>query len=87
MLNNVFLKTFRDNRKSFLFWAIGTSALIILTVLFFPQVSDIPELSEIFDKESAINLLEKAKLAQQMEDSNRLNELKSEFNTLKKKLG
>lgn len=54
MLNNVFLKTFRDNRKSFLFWAIGTSALIILTVLFFPQVSDIPELSEIFDKESAI---------------------------------
>ncbi len=34
------------------------------------------EIITIFDKESAINLLEKAKLAQQMEDSNRLNELK-----------
>ena len=39
------------------------------------RVSDV---ITIFDKESAINLLEKAKLAQQMEDSNRLEELKNQ---------
>ena len=57
MLNNVFLKTLRDHRKSFFFWAIGTSALTILTILFYPMVSDVPELSEIFDEESAVAML------------------------------
>ena len=54
MLRNVFLKTLRDQRMSLLFWAIGVAALSLLTVLFYPSVKDIPELSELFDESDAI---------------------------------
>ena len=48
MLSNVFLKNIRDQRKSFLWWSIGISALVIITMLFYPSFSETPELDEIF---------------------------------------
>ena len=49
MLSNVFLKSLRDQRKSLLFWGIGVGVLMLLTLLFYPSFSDMPELSDIFE--------------------------------------
>ena len=49
MLRNVFLKSLRDQRRSLMFWAIGVAALSIVTVLFYPIVKDVPEVSKLFE--------------------------------------
>ena len=54
MLRNVFLKSLRDQRWSLMFWGIGVAALSLLTVLFYPSIKDVPELSELFDESDAI---------------------------------
>ena len=50
MLRNVFLKTLRDQRRSFLWWSIGLVALTSLTVAFYPAFRDSMEFDEIFDQ-------------------------------------
>ena len=50
MLSNIFMKTLRDQRRSLLFWGIGVAALTVVTVLFYPTISDMPELSEVFEE-------------------------------------
>ena len=47
MLNSVLLKTLRDQRKTFLWWSAGLSAINILTILLFPSIADVPELDDI----------------------------------------
>ena len=50
MLRNVFLKTLRDQRRSFLWWSIGLVALTSLTVAFYPAFRDSTEFDEIFEQ-------------------------------------
>ncbi len=54
MLRNVFLKSLRDQRRSLTYWGIGFSALTIITVLFYPFMSDVPELSELLEQNEAL---------------------------------
>ncbi len=39
MLNNIFLKTLRDQERSLLYWALGLIALAAIMVLFYPTIS------------------------------------------------
>ena len=48
MLRNVFLKTLRDQRRSFIYWSAGVALLTIITILFYPAIREAPELSEVF---------------------------------------
>ena len=54
MLRNVFLKSLRDQRRSFTWWAIGLVALTLLTVLFYPALGDAPELNEVLGDEDSL---------------------------------
>ena len=54
MLSNVFLKSLRDQRRSFTWWAIGLVALTLLTVLFYPALGDAPELNEVLGDEDSL---------------------------------
>jgi len=57
MLRNVFLKSLRDQRRVVLYWGFGFSALTLLTIAFYPAISDKPEFSEIFeDSDILVNL-------------------------------
>ena len=47
MLNSVLLKTLRDQRRAFLWWCVGLSAINVITVLLFPSVADVPEIEDI----------------------------------------
>ncbi len=40
MLNNIFLKTVRDQRRSMLFWSAGLLMLALFLVLFYPTIED-----------------------------------------------
>lgn len=50
MLSNVFLKSLRDQRKPLLWWSLGLIAIAILTMLFYPSVSEAPELDDLVEK-------------------------------------
>ena len=54
MLRNVLLKSLRDQRKSLMFWGIGAAALSLVTVLFYPTISEAEELSDLFEDREAI---------------------------------
>jgi ABC-2 type transport system permease protein len=54
MLGNVFLKSLRDQRRSFVWWAIGLAAVTLLTVLFYPSIEGSPELNELLGDEDSI---------------------------------
>ena len=54
MLSNVFFKSLRDQRRSLTYWSIGVALLSFVTVLFYPSISDAPELSELFSDSDAI---------------------------------
>ena len=54
MLRNVFLKSLRDQRRSFTWWAIGLVALTLLTVLLYPALGDAPELNEVLGDEDSL---------------------------------
>ena len=48
MLNNVFLKTLRDQRRSLLYWGIGLVAMALIMVLFYPTIKNMPSISQYF---------------------------------------
>ena len=54
MLGNVFLKSLRDQRRSFIWWAVGLAAVTVLTVLFYPSIEGSPELNEMLGDEDSI---------------------------------
>ena len=54
MLSNLFLKTLRDQRKSMMWWAIGFAVFSAITVAFYPSFKDAPEITELFDEDSAL---------------------------------
>lgn len=45
MLNNIFLKTLRDQRRSLLYWGIGLIAIAVMMVAFFPTFKDMPSIN------------------------------------------
>ena len=55
MLRNVFTKTLRDQRKSFVFWAIGVAVLALITALFYPSIKDAKELNDLFSESEALS--------------------------------
>ena len=55
MLRNVFLKSLRDQRKPLMFWGVGVAALAVVTVLFYPAISEAEELSDLFEDAEAIS--------------------------------
>jgi ABC-2 type transport system permease protein len=50
MLNNVFLKTLRDQRRSLLFWGIGLIALAVIMSLFYPTISQMESVSNYLEE-------------------------------------
>ncbi len=47
MLNSVFLKTLRDRRRGFIYWALGLVAFIAMEVAVYPTVRDNPEFKKL----------------------------------------
>ena len=54
MLNNTFLKSLRDLRRSIGWWALGLFLYTFVIILMFPSIRDIPELNEILGEEDSI---------------------------------
>ena len=50
MLTSVLLKTVRDLRRPLTWWVIGMVALIAVTVLFYPSISDAPEFDDLAEQ-------------------------------------
>lgn len=50
MLKNVFLKTLRDQRMSFAWWAVGVVSLCLFVAALYPSVTRTPSLTEFFDQ-------------------------------------
>lgn len=50
MLKNVFLKTLRDQRVSFAWWAVGIAALCLFLVAYYPTVSKTPALTQFMEE-------------------------------------
>ncbi|MDD5288005.1 MAG: ABC transporter permease subunit [Dehalococcoidales bacterium] len=50
MLNNVFLKTLRDQRRSLLFWGIGLVALAVIMALVYPTISSMQSINQYLEE-------------------------------------
>jgi ABC-2 type transport system permease protein len=50
MLNNVFLKALRDQRRSLLFWGIGLVAMAVIMALFYPTISNMSSISQYLNE-------------------------------------
>jgi ABC-2 type transport system permease protein len=48
MLRNVFLKSLRDQRRAMLWWSLGLGAITFVTLLFYPAIRDLPELTNLY---------------------------------------
>jgi ABC-2 type transport system permease protein len=46
MLNNIFLKTLRDQRRSLLYWGIGLIALAVVMALVYPMIKGMPSINQ-----------------------------------------
>jgi len=46
MLNNVFLKTLRDQQRSLLYWALYLIAIAVVMALFYPTISKMTLLNQ-----------------------------------------
>ena len=54
MLGNVALKSIHDLRRPIVWWSLGLFLYAFVIVLFYPSVSDIPELNRILGDENSI---------------------------------
>ena len=50
MLRNVFSKTLLDHRRALLFWGIGLIAYALYDTLFYPSISNVPELNRLLEE-------------------------------------
>ncbi len=50
MLNNIFLKTLRDQRRSLMWWAIAMVATAVFTILFYPSLKNSPEMDRMAEQ-------------------------------------
>ena len=49
MLRSVMLKSLWDQRRSLLWWSLGILAMVLLLVLIYPSVRDVPEFQDVVD--------------------------------------
>jgi len=56
MLSNVFLKSLRDLTRPLIFWGTGVLLYGLVIVLFYPTISEVPELNEIFPEDSVLSV-------------------------------
>lgn len=49
MLNNIFLKTLRDQRRAFLWWSIGLIGVDLIVILFYPSIQKLPEFNKYLE--------------------------------------
>ena len=49
LLDNLFLKSCRDQVKPLLWWGVGIAALVLITMLFYPSMRDGPDFSQMLD--------------------------------------
>ncbi len=49
MLRSVMLKSLRDQRRSLAWWGAGILAMVLLLVLIYPSIRDVPEFQELVD--------------------------------------
>jgi ABC-2 type transport system permease protein len=49
MLKNVFLKSFRDLRRSILFWGIGLLALALLMTMYYPSIAQMKSINQYIE--------------------------------------
>ena len=54
MLRNVLLKTLRDQRRSLMWWSVGLATLTIITILFYPSISDSPDINDFLGDTDSI---------------------------------
>lgn len=54
MLGNVFLKSLWEQRRSLIWWGIGVASLMLITIFFYPSVSDTPELNYLLGDEDSL---------------------------------
>ena len=50
MLNNIFLKTLRDQRKSLLYWGIGLIAMAVIMALVYPTIKNMPSINQYLNE-------------------------------------
>ena len=49
MLRSIALKALWDQRRAFIWWALGITAIILLLVLLYPSIRDVPEFQQLID--------------------------------------
>ena len=49
MLRSIALKALWDQRRAFIWWALGIMAIILLLVLLYPSIRDVPEFQQLID--------------------------------------
>ena len=54
MLRNVFLKTLLDQRRSMLWWVVGLVLLTFITILFYPSLSEMPEINDLLGEADSV---------------------------------
>ncbi len=50
MLNNVFLKTLRDQGRSLLFWGIGLVAMAVIMAFVYPTIKNMPSVTQYLEE-------------------------------------
>ena len=50
MLNNIFLKTLRDQRRSLLYWGIGLIAMAVIMALVYPTIKSMPSINQYLNE-------------------------------------
>ena len=50
MLNNVFLKALRDQRRSLLFWGIGLVAMAVIMAFVYPTIKSMPSINQYLEE-------------------------------------
>ncbi len=49
LLRNVFLTSIREQRRALVWWVSGMGALNVVTLLFYPSVSELPDINQFFE--------------------------------------
>ena len=50
MLNNIFLKTLRNQRRSLLYWGIGLIAMAVIMALVYPTIKNMPSINQYLNE-------------------------------------
>ena len=50
MLNNIFLKTLRDQRRSLLYWGIGLIAMAVIMAFVYPTIKNMPSINQYLNE-------------------------------------